>query len=247
MFRKFALLTLTMLFAIALSACGSDQSSKSSSDQPKQDKAKTAQTTKDKAQPQPKKGLVDEDKTVATVNDEKIKGKDYNMALQQLESMYQQQGQDINDQKVYEQIKNQAISSLVGNQLILQDADKKGYQPSEKAINDQIDQVKGQFPKEKDFTAALKKNNLTMDQFKKQTANGLKSDEYIKKEVGPIKVSDDEIKSFYKKYSEGQKKAPELAKVEPQIKQQIQQQKTQEKLGKIVDQLKEKNKVKVNI
>ncbi|TCP28712.1 SurA-like protein [Scopulibacillus darangshiensis] len=243
MFRKLALVTLAPVLAFGLTACGNNDDKKSS-DQPKQEQQKPAQTQNKKQQV---KGLVSEDKTVATVNDEKIMGNEYNMMLKQLEQMAQQQGQDINDKKVYKQVKDQAISSLVGNKLLLQDADKKGYKASEKKIDDQYNKIKGQFKTEKEFNALLKKNHLSKDQLKQQISDQLVSDQYIKNEVGPVKVSDEEIQSFYKQISANQKKAPDLEKVKPQIKQQLEKQKTNEKLGKIVDQLKKKSDVKVNV
>ena len=62
---------------------------------------------------------------MAVVNDEKITGKDYNSVLSTAQMQYQQTGQDPTSKDAAQQIKKQAIDSLIGQALITQEADRK--------------------------------------------------------------------------------------------------------------------------
>ncbi|NYI66624.1 SurA N-terminal domain-containing protein [Spelaeicoccus albus] len=212
-------------------------------------------------------GKVKGSKTVATVNGEDIKGIDYNGMLQQLQTQAQQQSQQQGQQAApmkgaaLKQVKKQAIKALVSNQLILQDADKRGIEPSKDKVQKQIDATKKQYKTKKKLDAALKSSNMTMKQFRSRTTDQVQVQAYEKKVIGPIHVSDAQVKKYYQQYAaqakaqqaqqaqQGQQaqssQVPPLKKVKPQIKQQLQQQKQQQELSKIVKKLKAKANVKV--
>lgn len=75
------------------------------------------------------KQKVDEKKTVAIVNDEKISGAEYNTVLSTTQMQMQQFGQDPTSKEGAKQIKEQTLNSLVGQTLLLQAADKRATQP----------------------------------------------------------------------------------------------------------------------
>ncbi|SDM49266.1 SurA N-terminal domain-containing protein [Fictibacillus solisalsi] len=254
--KKIISILMVAMLAIALTACGSDDKDKKASDT--NDKAKTSQADQKKQEEQMKdmqKKLdaqkVDEKKVVATVNNDKIVGKDYNMALSSSQMQMQQMGQDPSSKEAAKQIKDQTVESLIGQSLILQDAEKKGYKASDKEVNDQLSQTKKQYKDEKKFAAALKQANLSESDLKGQIADGIASQKYIEKEVPADKVSDKEIQDYYNKYAKQStgkdQKAPKLEEVKPQIKQQLEQQKQQEKLVKKVQDLKKNAKIDVKI
>ncbi|MDM5337240.1 SurA N-terminal domain-containing protein [Fictibacillus enclensis] len=255
--KKIISILMIAMLAIALTACGSDDKDKKASDS--KDKAKTSQAENQKKQEEQMKEMqkkmdaqkVDDKKVVATVNDEKIIGKDYNMALSSSQMQMQQMGQDPSSKDAAKQIKDQTVESLIGQSLILQDAEKKGYKASDKEVNDQLSQTKKQYKDEKKFAAALKQANLSESDLKGQIADGIASQKYIKKEVPADKVSDKEIQDYYNKYAKQStgkdQKAPKLEEVKPQIKQQLAQQKQQEKLVKKVQDLKKNAKIDVKI
>lgn len=264
MIRKFIFVLLAGLVALGVAACDSAQGGKSDSSGNKNKSTAAAGQNKQSGV----KGKVKSDKTVATVNGDDIKGVDYNGMLQQLQSQAQQQSQQQGQQAApmkgaaLKQVKKQAIDALVGNELILQDADKRGIKPSKAAVQKQVDATKKQYKTKKKLDAALKSSNLTMKQFRERTADQIQVQAYEKKVIGPIKVTDKQVKNYYKQYAaqsqaqqaqqgqqQGQQgqssKVPPLKKVKPQIKQQLQQQKQQQQVGKIISKLKKKGKIKV--
>ncbi|WP_252504856.1 SurA N-terminal domain-containing protein [Sporosarcina sp. Marseille-Q4943] len=249
--KKIMFTLITGLLAIVLVACGgNDESSEAGNN-----KAKTAENEQQEQMEEMQKNLeaqqIDEDKTVAIVNDKEILGSDYNIALASIQGQMQQMGQDPTSKEAAEQVKNQTIDSLVGQTLLLQEADKKSYKASEAAINKQLDEIKSQFKTEKEFKATLEKFGMDMKTLETQIADDIKIKQYVEKEVPASKISDEEIQQMYDQYAEQGKSAgqevPKLEEIKPQIEQSLHQQKQQEKLNQHVDKLKKNAAINIKI
>jgi len=254
--KKLMLIFLTGIMAVVLTACGGNEESK---DAKNDQKAKTAQTDQQKEQQKQMEEIqkkldaqkIDEKKTVVIVNDKEIAGKDYNNVLASIQGQMQQMGQDPASKEGAEQVKNQTIDILVGQTLLLQEADKKGYKASEADINKQLDDMKKQFKSEKELKDALKQAGIDMKTLETQIADDIKLNQYIEKEVPVDKITDKEIQSMYDQYAEQGKSSgqevPKLDEVKSQIEQSLQQQKQQEKLVQKVDELKKNAKIDIKI
>src|SRR4051812_14672175 len=252
--KKMMLTLITGLMAIILAACGGNEESKEAE---YGDKANTAETDQQKEQymEEMQKKLeaqqVDEKKTVAIVNDKEILGNYYNSTLASAQGQMQQMGQDPTSEEAAEQVKKQTINSLVGQTLLLQEADKKGYKVSEADIKKQLDETKKQFKTEKEFEAALKKSGMDMKILETQIADDIKLKQYVEKEVPVGEITDEEIQKTYDQYVEQGKstgqEAPKLEEVKPQIEQSLQQQKQQKKLVQQVEELKKNAKIDIKI
>ncbi|MFF2449604.1 SurA N-terminal domain-containing protein [Neobacillus sp. NPDC058068] len=250
--KKMMFILITGLMVVVLAACGGNEESKEAKND---DKAKTAQTDQQKQMEEIQKKLkaqqIDKKKTVAIVNDKEILGTDYNNALASIQGQMQQMGQDPTSKEAAEQVKNQTIDSLVGQTLLLQDVDKKGYKVSEADINKQLDEIKKQFKTENEFEAALKKSGMDMKTLETQIANDIKLKQYVEKEVPAGEITDEEIQKAYDQYAEQGKstgqEVPKLEEVKPQIEQSLQQQKQQEKLAQQVAELKKNAKIDIKI
>ncbi|MEM5016770.1 SurA N-terminal domain-containing protein [Metabacillus indicus] len=254
--KKIMFSLITGLMAVVLAACGGNEESKEAKTE---DKAKTAETDQQKEQQKQmeemqkklEKQQVDEKKTVALVNDEKILGKDYNSVLQATQGQMQQMGQDPTSKEAAEQVKKQTLDSLVGQTLLMQEAEKKGYKASDEDVKKQLDETKKQFKTEKEFEAALKKSGMDMKTLESQIADDIKFRQYIEKEVPAGEISDEEIQKTYDQYAEQSKAAkqevPKLEEVKPQIEQSLKQQKQQELLAQKVEELKKNAKIDLKI
>ncbi|AXI08294.1 peptidylprolyl isomerase [Oceanobacillus zhaokaii] len=252
--KKMMFTLITSLMAVVLVACGGNEGSK---DDKNDDKAKTAETDQQNEQQmeEMQKKLeaqqIDANKTVAIVNDKEILGSDYNNALASTQGQMQQMGQDPTSKEAAKQVKNQTIDSLVGQTLLLQEADRKSYKVSEEDINKQLDEMKKQFKTEEEFEAALKKSGMDMKTLETQIAEGIKLNKYVEKEVPVDKITDEEIQQMYNQYAEQGKstgqEVPKLEEVKPQIEQTLHQQKQQEKLAQQVEELKKNAKIDIKI
>ncbi len=126
------------LLAVVLTACGSNDEADKKNDEKetKTTEKETAKATEEQQkqmeemQKKLDKQKVDEKKTVAIVNDEKILGAEYNTVLSTTQMQMQQFGQDPTTKEGAKQTKEQTLNSLVGQTLLLQAADKKGYTAS---------------------------------------------------------------------------------------------------------------------
>ncbi|RHW35879.1 peptidylprolyl isomerase [Lysinibacillus yapensis] len=253
--KKLMYTLLTGLMAVVLAACGGNEESKETKTDDQAETAVNDQKEQQKQMEEMQKKLeeqqVDEEKTVAVVNDEEILGKDYNIVLASTQGLIQQMGQDPTSKEGAEQVKNQTIDSLVGQTLLLQEADKKSYKASEEEINKQLDQIKKQFKTEKEFEDFLKTTGLDMKTLETQIADGIKLQQYVEKEVPGGKVTDEEIQKTYDQFAEQGKSAgqevPKLEDMKPQIEQSLQQQKQQEVLAQQVEELKKNAKIEIKI
>ncbi|MEH7494473.1 SurA N-terminal domain-containing protein [Neobacillus niacini] len=254
--KKMMFTLITGLMVVVLAACGGNEESKEAKND---DKAKTAETDQQKEMQKQMEEMqkkleaqqIDKKKTVAIVNDKEILGSDYNSALASAQGQMQQMGQDPTSKEASEQVKKQTIDSLVGQTLLLQEADKKSYKVSDADINKQLDEIKKQFKTEKEFEAALKKSGMDMKTLETQIANDIKLKQYVEKEVPAIKITDEEIQKTYDQFAEQGKstgqEVPKLEEVKSQIEQSLQQQKQQEKLAQQVEELKKNAKIDIKI
>jgi parvulin-like peptidyl-prolyl isomerase len=256
MMKKLMYTLIAGLMVFVLAACGGNEEGKEAK---KDEKAKTAETAQQKEQQKQmaemqkklKAQQIDEKKTVAVVNDKEIFGSDYNSLLSSIQGQMMQMGQDPTSKEAAEQAKNQTIDNLVGQTLLLQEADKQNYTVSEDDINKRLDEVKKQFKTKKEFEAALQKSGMDLKTFKTQIADDIKLNQYVEKEMPAGEVSDEEIQKAYDQYAEQGKSAgqevPKFEDVKPQIQQSLQQQKQQEKLAKQVAELKKNAKIDIKI
>jgi hypothetical protein len=250
--KKMIFTLITGLMVVVLAACGGNEESKEAKNN---DKAKTAETDQQKQLEEMQKKLeaqkIDEKKTVAIVNDKEVLGSDYNSALASAQGQMQQMGQDPTSKEAAEQVKKQTIDSLVGQTLLLQEADKKSYKVSEADINKQLDEIKKQFKTEKEFDAALKQSGMDMKTLETQIADDLILKQFVEKEFPASEITDEEIQKTYDQYAEQGKKTgqevPKLEEVKTQIEQSLQQQKQQEKLVQKVEKLKKNAKIEIKI
>ncbi|MFC4801731.1 SurA N-terminal domain-containing protein [Neobacillus sp. GCM10023253] len=253
--KKMMFAVITVLMAVVLAACGGNEESKAKNDE----KAKTSVTDQQKEQQKQMEEMqkklkaqqIDEKKTVAIVNNKKILGSDYNSALATIQGQMQQMGQDPTSKEAAKQVKNQTIDSLVGQTLLLQEADKKNFKVTEAAINKRLDEVKKRFKTNKEFEAALQKSGMDMKTLKTQIGDDIILNQYVEKEVPADKVTDEEIQKAYDQYAEQGKstgqEVPKLEDVKQQIQQSLQQQKQQESLAKQVEELKQNAKIDIKI
>ncbi|MFB5198156.1 SurA N-terminal domain-containing protein [Neobacillus sp. KR4-4] len=244
------------IMAITLTACGSNDKGAQSNNSKEQTKtAQTEQQDQEKQMKEMQKKLdkqkIDEKKTVAIINDEKVLGSEYNMVLSSLQMQMQQLGQDPTSEEAAKQVKEQTIDSLVGQTLILQEADKKGYQASDDEVEKQLAKMKESYKSDNKFEDAMKLAGLDMTTLKAKTAENIEYMRYMEKEIPVEQVTDEEIQAYYdqsaKQGDAGGQKLPKLEEVKPQIKQQLEQQQQQKQLTKLVEELKKNAKVDIKI
>ncbi|TLS38915.1 SurA N-terminal domain-containing protein [Pseudalkalibacillus caeni] len=260
--KKLSYLVVTACFVLLLAACGGNEESEGAkgnqegnkqeqqdSQGNKQDQQKQAKEIQKKMEEQ----QVDEDKTVAIVNKEEIKGSKYNSLLSQNQMQYHQMGQDPTSEKIAGQLKKQVLDTLVGQELLLQEANSKGYEASSDKVEKQINDLKEQYGGEDAFNKALEKNNLTKEDLKQQISQSLMIETYVDKEIKTDDVSEKEMKEYYEQIKaqsssqSNQQEIPPYEEVKEKIKQQLESEQQQEKLQTKVDELKKDADIEIKI
>jgi len=249
--KKYLLTVLIGLLSLSLVACNNDE--EKASEETKTSEKETEEKADVDAEEMQKKleaQKVEEGKVVAVVNGEEIKGNQYNEALSISQMQFSQLGQDLTTDDMAKQIKDYTLESLVGQTLLLQEIDKKGYEASEEDINKQLETLKASYKTEEEFEEALKTNNLTLDKLKEQIADTVKYDQFVKNDLKVEEVKDDELKEYYDSMvsSAGESKdTPKYEEVKDTLKANLEQQKTQEKVATKVEELRKAADVELKI
>ncbi|KMJ58577.1 hypothetical protein AB685_11920 [Bacillus sp. LL01] len=247
--KKLTFFLVAMLTAVLLTACGSNGNNAAKEENGNKEAKKQGQE-----QETPEVEEVDPEKVVAKVNGTEIKGQEYNNMLQQTQMMMMQFGQG-GDAKA---MKDQTLNTLIDQEILSQEVADKGYEASEKEIEDYINEIKAGYESEEKFEEALEASPLTMDTLKAQISEELALQKYMEKEFPDTKVSDEQVKEYYnqaKEQSEAQQaeapegeeapesEFPEFAEVEEQIRGQLEEEEIQKKLQALVEDLKKNSEI----
>ncbi|PGT90709.1 SurA N-terminal domain-containing protein [Bacillus sp. AFS040349] len=249
--KKYLLTALIGLLSLSLVACNNDEEKASEDTKTSEEATKeTADVDAEEMQKKLDAQKVEKEKVVAIVNGEEIKGNQYNDALSISQMQFSQLGQDLTTDDMAKQIKDYTLESLVGQTLLLQEIDNKGYEASEEDINKQLETLKSSYKTEEEFEEALKTNNLTLDKLKEQIADTVKYDQFVKNDLKVEEVKDEEIKEYYDSMvsSAGESEdTPKYEDVKDTLKANLEQQKTQEKVATKVEELRKAADVELKI
>ncbi|MFP7492150.1 SurA N-terminal domain-containing protein [Terribacillus saccharophilus] len=249
--KRLTTLCLMLVLAIVLAACGNDD--ESSSDQASSADQEEAQKQMDEMQKKMEDQQVDADKTVATVNGTEIKGEEYNNLLSTAQQQAQASGSDPTTDDAAKEMKDQVLKSLVGNELLFQEAEKQNYEASDKEVDEQLKSAKDQFENEDKFKEALKAAGTTEEEYKERLKEGILVNKYVDGELSPKEVTEDDVKKYYEemeKQAKESKQEGNLQKYEDikdQLKAAMEQQNLQTVMLERVDELEKDADVKYNI
>ncbi|MCG6982824.1 MAG: peptidylprolyl isomerase [Deltaproteobacteria bacterium] len=97
-----------------------------------------------------------------------------------------------------DQIRSQVLENLIARELLYQQTLKKGIKVSQEEINEQLINLKSQFPNEAEFNQALTRMDLTEASIKEKIQRDLALKKLIDDEIVPkVTVTDSEIRAFY--------------------------------------------------
>ena len=241
--KKISLLLLTFLLSIAvLAACGDKDNDNAENND-----------NQEAEMPEPDlKGIPD---VVAEVNGEKINKDDfegmYQQQFQQSALQAQMSGEEIDQ----DELKKQTAEGMVGQELLIQEANDRFKDVSEDDVNDTVDDVVKQNGMESkdELLDAFKEQGMDEDEFMSQIETQVKVDKLIAEESGDTEPTKDEVKDAYETMKKQQEEAdsdeeiPEYDDVKSDLKAQLQQQKEAEATQKYVDKLRKDADVTINI
>lgn len=178
---------------------------------------------------------------VATVNGEEITREQYNNVTAQIRASAGDQASD-------EQIKNQALDTLIDNTLLRQQISSEGVTAPEADVQAEIDALKQQSGGDEAFAQQLESANISEEELRSQISNQLAAEVYLRSQVDleNISVSEEEITSYYEQLS-ANNEIGALEDVRTQIEQQLTAQKQQQKIQAFLDELRANAEVEIMI
>ncbi len=112
-------------------------------------------------------------------------------------------GKPITQQELFDEMVKQGgeqtLESLITKKLIDQELASKKVNVSDKELDEEIAEIKKQFPSEEQFAMALAQNNFTMDTLKKEIRQQIS----VTKLIEPlITHTEDDLKKFFEQYKD---------------------------------------------
>jgi hypothetical protein len=175
----------------------------------------------------------------------------YEGAFQQMAMQSQVTGQEVDQ----EQLKTQTLDNLIGQKLLIQEADKRGIEASEDQIAATTDELMktNQFATTEELFAALEERGIPKDEATEQIKQQVRLDALIAEEGGDAAPTEEELKAAYEEAKSSGAAAqqggevPPYEELKPQLEQQAKQQKKADAAIALVEKLRESGDVVSNL
>ncbi|GGK07327.1 hypothetical protein GCM10007063_32300 [Lentibacillus kapialis] len=254
---------ITLSLAVVLAACGGDDgdSGDSKKDKDNAEEKQDGQASKQQEMPKPNlKGVPD---VVAKVNGNEITKKEfestYKGQFQQMAMQSQMSGQKLDQDK----LKKQTAESMVGTELLIQEVNNRDFKASQKEVDNTLKELaqQNQLKSKDKFLSALKEQGMKEKEIMSQVKQRVKMDKLIAEESGDIEPTEKELKKAYDQFKSQQEQMnknskdgkggegdiPSYDDMKSDLKSQVKRQKEAKATQKIVDQLREKADVTINL
>lgn len=185
-----------------------------------------------------------EQNILCTVNGQSLSADEFYRLKQYLKASYNQRQMEWNE----EEMEKVVLEQLIGQALLLQEAEKEGIQPSDEMIAENVEKIKSQFPSEEEFTKVLESQNMTIEKLQSDIFKEISANEYLEKAIPSeeTEATDAEIAVYYEQYkASAGEEAQDFEDVKPQIGQMISQQKTGQAISRIVEGLKTQSEIEI--
>ena len=159
------------------------------------------------------------DRIVAVVGDEVILASEMASQLQMAAIRY---GQRFKSEKEMQDFRDEVLNSMISDQLFLVAAKNDttiSVRPDEvdRALDDHITRISGQYDSNDDFLAALAQEGLTLRELRKKlrpdVKNQLLKQRVMQRKLSSISVSRHEVEEFYNNFQDSIPTQPEAAKL----------------------------------
>lgn len=144
---------------------------------------------------------------------------------------------DENDPQVIK-LKKSILDNLVSRELLYMEASKNPPKDLNKQVDEQLNQIKGNFKSEEEFQNYLSKMNTSEKEVKNNLSKNIILENYIKSISDKITVSNKEIKEYYNKNKDEFKQEEQVRASHIIISSKNGEKVAQEKINKIYNEIK---------
>lgn len=143
-----------------------------------------------------------EDAIIAVVNDDLITLKDFKDYLNAVYIQLKTSGTPPKDMEtIMKDMEMNGLERLIENKLLVSEANRIELTVNEEIIDDHIEEVRKQYPSEKEFIAGLIQNGLTISDLKKKLTDQMKANFIIDREVrSKIFINPQEVTAYYENH-----------------------------------------------
>jgi peptidyl-prolyl cis-trans isomerase C len=141
--------------------------------------------------------LSDADDFVATVNGVGIPRSDFEIVVQQTRQQYAAQGQQIPEAQL-PQLQQNIIDQMVAEELLYQEGTRSGIEASSESVDQQLEQIKGQFQTEEQYSQALEQNGTSEEELREDIERSLVVQQTVQAVTSDLgEVSEEDVETFY--------------------------------------------------
>jgi peptidyl-prolyl cis-trans isomerase SurA len=144
------------------------------------------------------------DRVVAVVNKEVITWSELYKAMEFQAAPQLKKLSNEERNKVFKQSEGSLLESLIDMRLQLQEAEKLGFEVTQKEITETIETIQKKYSMtQADFTESLKKEGLSFDEYKKRLSEQILINKVVTHQIrNKITVTDDLIKKYMEEHKE---------------------------------------------
>lgn len=249
-----------VLSLFGLASCGgSDEDDGNGGETSEQSTGSEGDGEEGQAAPEPDlEGVPD---VVAEVNGTEIDREEFASAyegqFQQMAAQAQMSGQELDQ----EQLKKQTAETLVNSELLVQEADERGVDASDAAVDRTLDELAQQngMSSSDEFLKALEEQGTGEEEVRDQVRTQVQIEGLIADEAGEIKPTQAELRKAYRAAKQQQEQAggqgqgqggqelPPFKKLRPQLAEQVKTEKQNEVGQELVGDLREDADITVHL
>lgn len=208
-------------------------------------------------QPQmPEPDLENVPEVVATVNGEEITKGEFEptyTAQFQVASLQSQMsgGQEVNQ----DQLKTQVAESMVGTELLIQEANNRDYTASQEDINKTADELATMYGMQsrEELMTTLQEQGMSEDEVNSQLATQSKINQLIAEEAGDTTPTEEELQQAYDQIASQQEQSgsntemPSFEEMKPTLEEQLIMQKESQATMTLVEELRSSADITINV
>lgn len=180
------------------------------------------------------------EEAVATVDGVEITRADYDRSAAQLTNVYTSQGIDTNSAEAANAIREQALTTLINRQLVLNAATEAGTTVSDDTVETEYQTLVSSMGGEANLSAAITATGVSLDQFRADLETDLVINAYLTNRLGAeaTTVSDEEVQAAYDNAAaSGAEGLPPFEEVAEMIRGQLQSEKQQAAIASEIERL----------
>jgi parvulin-like peptidyl-prolyl isomerase len=185
--------------------------------------------------------------TVALVNGQKLRFSELTARVAQARTILEGQGATFETDEQLKELQNLSLENLINETLLIQEAEAQGESVRDEEVDEQYNAIAAQSGGEEQLLVELKNNDITSEKFRKNIYNQLLLRNFIQTITVGVVVGDQEVSAYYAELEGQGIELPPLEDIRTNLEYDIRQRKISESLVPIINGLREKADIDIQI